>query len=520
MLQIEVGALRNRLYGFGIPVFVIWLAYWVILSWPGALDDAFIHLRYADNLLRTHLITYDGVHSNYGASSLLYVYLLSFLRVFSQSPNLARFVSSVVHLLLFVGITFIFIRFVPSKSSLASLLGLVMLFILVSPSAVRWLDDGMETGLVICFVTLMCLITFSQSARSSIPRLRYLVFAIVGFLAVLLRIELMLLCGLTLVMLIGNELFDRSKPLNLVQFSRVLRASSHLFLGGVLALGLIRIEMHFFLPDTALAKSTGIPNLHNAIMATSAVLVGALTFGAGMFFCWILTFILLFRVGSFSTTDLLANLVFPILFALAALRGQQIQGYRYFAWTLVFSTMWNILAISRVLLNQQLSKQTIRSVCCFIAILVIALPFEAKVMYPVLKGRADLAKKFEGSHLDFFQDKRGIATDIGYIGYFSRADICDLDNLVNGRDKARVDLKSRVKACVAEQPDFMFLEPGGINRVGTYVSLENWKTCDTFDFRNVNSVSHHYLLVPSTALEACRNRADATHPSDAKLANK
>jgi hypothetical protein len=32
------------------PVLGVWLATWILLSWAGVQDDAFIHLRYADNL--------------------------------------------------------------------------------------------------------------------------------------------------------------------------------------------------------------------------------------------------------------------------------------------------------------------------------------------------------------------------------------------------------------------------------------------------------------------------------------
>jgi len=75
--------LIDKAYRWAVPVLGLWLATWILLSSAGVQDDAFIHLRYADNLLRTHLITYDGVHPNYGAYSLLYVYLLAFLRAFT-----------------------------------------------------------------------------------------------------------------------------------------------------------------------------------------------------------------------------------------------------------------------------------------------------------------------------------------------------------------------------------------------------------------------------------------------------
>jgi hypothetical protein len=499
----------SRLYRFGIPVLAIWLVFWAILSWPGMQDDAFIHLRYADNLLRTHHITYDGIHSNYGASSLLYVGLLAFLSIFSHSPNLPRFASTFAHLLLFAGLATLFLRFVPAKSNLARLLGLVLLFVLVSPSAVRWLDDGMETGIAIAFVALICWIAFSESLRNSITLPRYLAFTAIGFLAVLLRIELFLLCGIAFAILIATNLLNPPSPSGKGQFSKILLRSSHLIFGAAFALVFIRIEMHFLLPDTALAKSTGVPELYGTVTTTAVVLAGAPIFGAGLFLFWILTFILVLRAGSSFIATLLANSVFPILFVAAVLRGQFVQGTRYFAWTFVFSILWNILVLGRTFPDSQSKPRTPWPVYFFIAFLLLALPFEVRAMYPVLTERADMARKFESQHLEIFQDKRGIAADIGYIGYFTRGDICDLNNLVNGRDKVHLKLGTTMKMCVAEKPDFLFLSPGVLNELSQYTSLEDWKTCDTFDFRNVNSVDSHHLLVPASDLEACKKATDA-----------
>ena len=191
----------DRAYRWAVPVMALWLATWIILSWAGVQDDALIHLRYADNLVRTHFITYDGVHPDYGASSLLYVYLLAFLRTFTASTNLPRVLSSSAHLLLAAGLLVIFFKSIPRDSSLARLLGLILLFILVSPSAVRWLDDGMETGLALCFVAALCWVTFRQSTRYTDTRAQYLGLVVLGYFTVLLRTELILLCSLAFAIL-------------------------------------------------------------------------------------------------------------------------------------------------------------------------------------------------------------------------------------------------------------------------------------------------------------------------------
>ncbi|WP_158791044.1 hypothetical protein [Granulicella sp. L60] len=512
--------LTNKTFGLATAFLMLWLVAWIFLSWAGVQDDAFIHLRYASNLLQTHLISYDGVHANYGASSLLYVYLLSLLRIFSHSPNLPRFVSSFVHLLLIVGIAIFFLRSVPRESTQVRALGLILMLVLVAPSSVRWLDDGMETGLVLCFVASICWITSRQSSLDEIALPQYMACVVLGFFAVLLRLELILLCGVALAILAWKGLFAPAGSGKMGRrFWRVL-SGSHLFLGGLLALLYIQIKMHFIVPDTALAKSTGVASWHYAFYATSEILAGSLSFGSGMFLLWFLTIFLLARAGRFSMTSLFANLVFPVLFALAAVRGQQIQGARYFVWAIFFSTLWNILEMTKSLPTLSANRWDSRLVYCFLALLLIAMPFESRAMYPMLRDRSTLLTSFEGDHLKHFEGKRGVAYDIGYLGYFTGANICDVAGLVNGRDKARMTSDARTAACFADHPDFMFLDQAWITTAGNYIPLKDWQICSRYDFRNVNSTDRHFLLVPrSTADEVCREVANSV-PMDVQQSSQ
>jgi hypothetical protein len=505
--------LIDKAYRWAVPVLGLWLATWILLSWAGVQDDAFIHLRYADNLFRTHLITYDGVHPNYGASSLLYVYLLALLRAFTASPNLPRVVSSCVHLLLAAGLLILFHRSIPRDSSLARLLGLVLLCIFAGPSAVRWLDDGMETGLALCFVAVLCWVTFRESTRSTVTRPQYPALAAFGFFAVLLRTELILLCGLSFAIVAWKRLFVPEQGERSHHRFRALLGGSHFLLGGLLALAFIRLKMHAFLPDTALAKSTGVANWQ-ALYETGQIFAGALSFGAGMLLLWLLTIFLTLRAGRFSITTLFANLVFPFLLALAASRGQQIQGARYFVWTLFFSILWNIFELSGVPPGHRLQTQNNTLAFCFLALLLLELPFESRMLYPMLRDRADLLKQFEEDHFESLQGKHGVAFDIGYLGYFSRSDICDLAGLVNGRDKARQTPQERLASCFASHPDFIFLDRGGIRYAANYIPIQDWQVCSRYDFKTVYQSAPHYLIVPrSAAAEVCRNVAN-TIPSD------
>ncbi len=509
--------MTDKAYRWTISVLALWLLLWVVLSWAGVQDDAFIHLRYADNLFHTHLITYDGVHPSYGASSLLYVYVLAFFRAFFTSPNLPRVVSTCAHLFLVTGLAILFLKSIP-RDSLARLLGLILLLIFVGPSAVRWLDDGMETGLSLCFVGLLCWATFRQSNRSTSTLPQYLACVALGFFTVLLRTELILLCGLAFVILVWKPLFNsqgQSKP------NRVLSAllsGSHLLFGGILAIIFIRLRMHVFLPDTAIAKSSGVADWGGTLYVSAKIMAGALSFGVGILLLWLLTVVLLWRERRLSLTTLFANLAFPILFSLAAARGQQIQGARYFVWALFFSILWNILELSTPQPDQRFQNQSKTLAYCFLALLLLALPFESIKLYRMLRDRATLLTQFETDHLEALQGKRGVAFDIGYVGYFSRADICDLAGLVNGRDKARLTSQERFAACATTHPDFFFLDQDGIEHASHYLPIDDWQVCSKYDFRNVNQNDPHYLVLPrSTAPELCRRVANSAPTEIAPL---
>lgn len=494
-------------------ILALWLLAWVVISWAGIQDDALIHLRYAENLARTHTVTYDGVHPNYGASSLLYICILAVLHSFHSTPDLPRILSSVVHLLLWCGLSELLRRAIPPTAVAARVLALALLCLIVTPSAVRWLDDGMETGLVLCFVTGICLVA---SRVSITTRTGYAACVVLGLFAVLLRTELLLLCGLSTAILAWNAFPEhRSSPRAFV--GSILR-SSHLLLGGSMALLLIRWKMHYLLPDTALAKSDGVAHWAGTFTVTFHILIGALSFGAGICLLWLLTLLSLVVARRFTLATLLANLAFPLIFVAAAARGQQIQGVRYLVWTFFFSALWNLFELG--CLQPRLSSGfagqpwIVRLSCAFLVFCLAIVPFECRKLYPMLRDRAAMLRSFKAEHLEQLAGEQGIAFDIGYIGYFSHAKICDLAGLVNGRDKARLTGTQRLEACATSHPDFLFLDAGGFHDLQPHLALRDWQFCSRYSFRNVSSEDPHYLLVPrSNAAQLC-NRLTGSLPSD------
>jgi hypothetical protein len=489
---------------------IIWLLGWQIWSWAGIQDDALIHLRYAINLSRTHLITYDGVHPNYGTSSLLYVNLLAFLCRFIQSPNLPHAISSLFHLLLAVGMAAVILRFIPERATLPRILGSILLFLVISPSAVRWLNDGMETSLGLCFVAVFCVWIFAQSTRRSTV-LSYLALALFSFFMVLLRTEYSLLCGVGFAILFigAGHTSERSlqKP---AQWIRPALNASSPVLGTGLAYLYILLRMHVLLPDTALAKSDW--TWQATISASGIVLASSLSFGIGMMLFWLTTAAFAFWLRRRYVLLLLANSVFPVTLIMIALRGQEIQGIRYLAWAYFFSGLWNILELSLIPAEQPIPRLALSPAYAWIVLLLILLPFEAREFGRLLHGRATVMRAFESQHLEALEGKYGIAADIGYIGFFTRGTICDLNGLVNGRDAARLTFDQRVKSCTLRRPDFLFLNAGQLGSVNNVLPVSHWSVCTQYDFTNLRSPDRHYLFLPdSTAQQTCSRISPSAH---------
>ena len=119
----------------------------------------------------------------------------------------------------------------------------------------------------------------------------------------------------------------------------------------------------------------------------------------------------------------------PSFWPVAAQRGQRIQGARYLVWALFFSVLWNLLELRVAPRSRNPQRLDYALVLGFLSIALVTLPYESLRMHAVLSQRARTMKAFEAQHLDLLHDKQGIASDIGYIGYFSQARMCDLSGI-------------------------------------------------------------------------------------------
>jgi hypothetical protein len=502
----------NKTYRIVVLLMAAWLVAGIVFTWAAILDDALIHLRYADNLLRTHHITYDGIHPNYGASSLLYVSLLALLRSFITSPNLPRGVSSVVHLLFFFGMAVLLARSIPRQSSRVRLLGLILLLLLVVPSAIRWLDDGMETGLVLCFTSLICWLTFRESQPTAISAATsaktYAGLVVLGFFTVMLRTELALLGAIAFAILTFKTASAHNQPTSFRTWCKAALASSHLLVGNLLAMALIVLRMHALLPDTAVAKSHGNHSFYKTLAASTHALGGGLSFGVGMLLLWLLTLFFLLHIRRVSLPLLFANAPFPLTLCLAGLRGQEIQGIRYLVWTVLFSILWNIFQLAAAgQSSPRIEQGTLARALTYalLTAILIMQPLEFWLVYPILHDSAKLMATIPHRHLDVLQGKLGVASDVGIIGYFTKANICDPDGLVDGRQFARLTTHERNQACAAQKPDFLYLDLNELGTFNVFMPFADWQVCGEYEISGLRFKDTHYLIVPpSTAAQICR----------------
>jgi len=281
--------------------------------------------------------------------------------------------------------------------------------------------------------------------------------------------------------------------------------------------------MHVLLPDTAVAKSHGLAHWFNPIYDTAITLSSAFSFGLGMLGFWLLTLLLvMLQSGRPTPATALANAFFPMVLVLASLRGQEIQGVRYFAWTLFFPAVWNILELARLPQESVATNHgggaSALLLGAFLLLLAVATPFECVEMHHVLTHRAETMRRFESQRLELLRARRGVASDIGYIGYFTAAKICDLAGLVNGRAAARLTSAERNVSCMRTSPEFLFGNASQLASLAGVGDLSGWQVCGRYDFTNVRTLDTHFLAVrPDLANEVCRATGARPEPLGALL---
>ena len=473
----------------------VWVATWLFFTRDAMLDDALIHLRYAINLQRFHFVTYDGIHHTFGTSSPLYVSVLALLYAVWHSPFVPKAVSVVGYLLLLALAVLLYLRV--RRQPLAGALALLFFPVLLCPMAMRWLTDGMETSLVCASVIALAFLTFA-AAREPWSSRRELLFFVAGYYFTVLRIEMASLCGFIALTLFLARSHGGDRPL-----WTTARRSLPVVAGSILALLTMRAIFGYVLPDTAVAKANGRPSLE-ALYLFFHVCGSATLLGVGSFVLLVLSAIFAWRRIALDRGDgngrlvfLAANLNLPFILLLSCVRGQAIQAVRYVLWAMFFGIAWNLLSLAAGGVQETWRPVERKSVYATAVVFLLLLPVDVWLGGHAMLGRVHTYRQMRDESLDRLAGHTMLADDIGFIGYFSQANVCDMNGLVNGRQFAALTQVQRIQACVDQHPDAIFLTIPRVLVMPNYIAdfRTNWIACERVDFPNVRTDDRHFLMV-------------------------
>lgn len=455
------------------------------------LDDALIHLRMAELLLEHGFVTTDGQAVTFGTSSPLFLLLTAALHAVLASDFTTKFISVAAY-----GGLIAMIATLVRRSTAAERAGWVGFAALVlSPMGIRWLTDGMETSLS-TIVALALGLAATRARAKAFPAAAGL--AALGVLAVGTRVEMVLLVALA-----SATIGVRGQRL----------AANALAMGGLTGLVLLWSTFGTILPDPALAKASGMamPGASLAGIATS--FAGGMAFGIGLLALWLLGLAASWQERTTSRLVVIVpNLALVLFWCAIAVRGQYIQGIRHLLPPLAFSLAANFALIGAIEPRAQIARllpsRGWRVPLAYAASAVAGFAFMAELgkFQSIVENRSAAFLQLRALDLAVLEGANGIAWDVGHLMYFTKAHVCDVSGLVNGRDAARTPESQRLDDCLKREVEFVFVTPDNaaelIEKSGT--RFANWPVCGQYLFQNVSTTSPHYLAVsPDRAAQIC-----------------
>lgn len=463
---------------------LVWTLVWVWTLRQHYLDDAFIHLRYAENLLSSGQFSYNGEAADFGTSSPGYTSLLAlFVAIFGPHSWIPKFVGLAVFAALWLLLAWQVLRSEGSRR----LALFVYLCVLCTPMALRWLTDGMETGLV-----TLAGIGLGLLARS--PAVPPVILFAGSVLATLIRVEFMFVLAAACAAEIATGWFARSTP-GLVQRSRPLRGLAMLA-GGLL--GVLFIWLHFgaVIPDTAIAKRPppGTPiELLGTLVDVASAHVTASIFGIGLLTAWLVSLFAAWQRPECRISVGVINLAWCGFVVLLIVTQQQLQGIRYFCFLYSFLIGWNAAMANGSAGRITLKRKVLIPVAAALAVLLTA---DSWVVGRLSGGRSETYRRFATSDLSGLHGVSGVSADVGFIGYFSGGMVRDIHGLVNGREFAARTERNRIADISRGDLAFSFLNQHQLSQVAPLVSMKDWECVLTADFPNASlNADRHWLLV-------------------------
>jgi hypothetical protein len=461
------------------------------------LDDAFIHLRFAQNLLKQGTYTYNGDVPSHGTSSPLYTALLAPLSALTGSVLLPKVTSLFIY-----GISLLVLALVFWQETNVGRrrLFLFSMLLIASPFGIRWLTDGMETGLILLCSVGLAILGHSLSRHGGPPRSSHLHTAFVAMLAsaasVLLRVEFLFVLAFLILGIVAesyavcNKLCPRKHFVKHIAWSVL-----PLMIGAILGVGTILATFGDLLPDTAIAKHR--EDAPGEIVGTLASFIrthiGSSFFGIGTFMLWLGS-----AVTSVKSTSsekryriVVLNSAFFVFLALLIATQQIFQGVRHFVFLYAFLITTNVLSTERLVALTV--PRALRIVCS--AAVLAWITFDAALFFSYTAKYAHEFQRMANADLAFLRGVRGIAYDIGMIGYFTGGHILDAAGLVNGRNIAHLNESERLRTYASQDVEFLYVSSEQLDAVQKLIHVRGWTKADCFDFSSPTGVPNRHWLI-------------------------
>jgi hypothetical protein len=457
------------------------------------LDDAFIHLRIARNIVNHGFYSFNGDEPTYSTSSPLYTYLLAIFWEIQPSSLILKYINVATYLLLFVMLSNFILA---AKSSSARMISILWLMAISSPMAIRWLTDGMET--VAVAITAIVLGKFaSDLVNKKLANADLMAYFIVCFFATMLRVEFLFVIALIVSGWVLNLVLNLTKA----ETDKTTWPPITLLLGGLFGVVTVWWMFGYVLSDAAVAKAgmssdLSLSKLGEYLFGVIRVHVAASFFGLATAICWLWSAFELVKEKKNVVYSVALNSGFLVLFLLIVFRQQALQGYRYFIFIEFFLTAYNIYSLRRC--EARVTDHKVPRLVILVACVLIAgwQFFDFTRLEVINSGRSLTYARFSNSDLSYLNKEIGIAWDVGMIGYFSDGYILDPQGLVNGRKYASMKGADRLSIFPLANVDFVFANQEQIDALKPYLNVNGWTEVGQFDFPNFNKLPDtHYLLV-------------------------
>lgn len=185
------------------------------------------------------------------------------------------------------------------------------------------------------------------------------------------------------------------------------------------------------------------------------------------------------------------------MLALTIARGQRVAGVRHLVWLLGFGAIWGLWVWRPNLRVLGLARLGFAAMALVVAA-------ESTVTLRLTRGRAQALRTMSEAGLDRLRGRPGIAWDVGVLGYYSRADICDPLGLVNGRTWAELPSATRLDGCAQRSPVFVYASAGQRARLARHLSIDEWRACGRYSWANSRGADLRTLWIrPDVADEMC-----------------